>query len=499
MTTRRRVIARLITLTVILAAGAAAGPTLMRWGRGGPAPEQGGVFQVKPYLQPGDSSSGVADGRESFALVWQADDHDAAWSVEVRGEPAGRWTPMAPPSSRRMAETGLPPFRLFHAALEGLASGSEFSYRVWRDGVPVFKAKARTRARAGQPQRFVVFGDCGAGSAEQSAVAWQAFQARPDYLVIPGDIVYARGRVSEYLDRFFPVYNADHPSPAAGVPLLRSTLCYTVPGNHDLIVGDLDKLPDGLAFFYYWARPNNGPLTAPGAPSTLSLSGSDARRQAFLDAAGPAYPRGGSFSFDHGGAHWIMLDSNFYVDWSSPALQAWLEADLASPAARQAAWRFAAFHHPAFHSSKAHKNDQRMRLIVPALERGKVDVVFTGHVHNYERSRPLRFVPGPPPADGGGKPYGPEGQVAGTWTIDRAYDGVRQTRPDGIIHIVTGGGGAKLYDAAQGDDPASWQPYTVRFAARVHSLTIVDVAPDALTVRQVGDDGRELDHFVVTR
>ena len=34
-----------------------------------------------------------------------------------------------------------------------------------------------------------------------------------------------------------------------------------------------------------------------------------------------------------------------------------------------------------------------MRLLAPMLEAGKVDVVFNGHVHNYQRSYPLRFVP----------------------------------------------------------------------------------------------------------
>src|ERR1019366_2145209 len=102
--------------------------------------------------------------------------------------------------------------------------------------------------------------------------------------------------------------------------------------------------------------------------------------------------------------------------------------------------------------------------------------------------------PDPLPPGSHGAPYGPGGQVGGVLTLDRTYDGVHQTWPDGIIYIVTGGGGARLYDPRQGDVPGSWQPYTVRFVSSVHSLTVVDVDPRALTVRQVGDHGRELDH-----
>ena len=60
-------------------------------------------------------------------------------------------------------------------------------------------------------------------------MALRAFEARPDFIMIPGDIVYEVGRIADYREKFWPVYNADEPSPSAGAPLLRSTLFAAAP------------------------------------------------------------------------------------------------------------------------------------------------------------------------------------------------------------------------------------------------------------------------------
>ena len=65
--------------------------------------------------------------------------------------------------------------------------------------------------------------------------------------------------------------------------------------------------------------------------------------------------------------------------------------------------------------------------------------------------------------------------------------------------MITGAGGANLYNPEQQDDPASWQPFTCKFISQVNSLTVADVDGPTLTVRQVAADGQELDRFVVTK
>lgn len=210
--------------------------------------------------------------------------------------------------------------------------------------------------------------------------------------MITGDIVYTQGRASEYQRYFWPVYNAERASPVVGAPLLGSTLFVAAPGNHDIGTRDLRQFPDGLAYFLYWNQPRNGPPGVPGQPSFPDVTGPLANREAFLNAAGDAYPHMANFSFDYGNAHWTVLDSNPYVNWMSPKLRSWVERDLAN--AQNRTWRFVAFHHPAFNSSKAHFGDQHMRLLVDVFEAGGVDIVFSGDVHNYQRTYPLRFSAG---------------------------------------------------------------------------------------------------------
>ena len=142
-------------------------------------------------------------------------------------------------------------------------------------------------------------------------------------------------------------------------------------------------------------------------------------------------------SFDYGDWHRTLIDSNVYVDWSDAWLRNRLARDLA--AARHAAWKFAAFHHPPFNSSRAHFSEQHMRLVSDVLEHRGVDIVFNGHVHNYQRTRPLKFLAKPAP-DGTFK-SGLD-MVDGDFEIDTVFNGVTDTTPDGVLYIVTGAGGA---------------------------------------------------------
>jgi hypothetical protein len=451
-------------------------------------------FITKPYLQIGHTPSAG-----SMQLLWHAGDTDADWSVEHGAGADGPWTKTETPVPSRVAVAGIEPHRVYRANLTGLEPGRAFFYRVKKGSDVVFSAEARAPKSATQPYRFVAFGDCGAGSSEQKPLAYRAYLAKPDFVMIPGDIVYERGRVAEYRAKFWPIYNADEPS-ETGAPLLRSTLFIAAPGNHDTDTRDLDRFTDALAYYFYWDQPLNGPLGEEGGPIVPPLKASEPNRQAFTAAAGQAYPRMTNFSFDYGNAHWTIVDSNPYVDWTDAKLKDWVAADLA--AAKNATWRFVTFHHPGFNSAREHYEQQQMRLLSPVFEAGKVDVVFNGHVHNYQRSYPLRFVPDKQSTllVGGRENKTVRGRVVnGRWTLDKSFDGRTDTTPDGVIYVITGAGGQHLYNPEQQEDPDSWQKFTDKFVSKVHSLTVVDVDASTLTIQQITADGQELDRFIVTK
>ena len=73
-----------------------------------------------------------------------------------------------------------------------------------------------------------------------------------------------------------------------------------------------------------------------------------------------------------------------------------------------------------------------MRLLAPIFEAGKVDVVFNGHVHNYQRTFPMTFVPDKQGTlmVGGKDNKTVRGRVVnGRWTLDKSFDGKTNTRP----------------------------------------------------------------------
>jgi len=201
-----------------------------------------------------------------------------------------------------------------------------------------------------------------------------------------------------------------------------------------------------------------------------------------------------NFSFDYGNAHWTVLDSNPYMDWSNPALRDWVEKDLA--AAQSATWRFVAFHHPGFNSATHHFTDQWMRQLAPVFEAGKVDVVFSGHVHNYQRTFPFTFTPKPQPD---GQRVGPKGEVAGEWKLDKDFGDGARSKPQGVIYIVSGGGGAGLYDSDQQADVSSWQPFTNKFFSVENSFTVVDVDGKSFRLKQISATGTEVDSFRIVK
>lgn len=146
--------------------------------------------------------------------------------------------------------------------------------------------------------------------------------------------------------------------------------------------------------------------------------------------------------------HFIVLDSNSDCSIGSEQYL-WLEDDLQN-ISENIKFIVAIFHHPPF-STGPHDEDEKglRQSIVPLFEQYGVDIVFNGHDHDYERS---------------------------------LYNN--------IYYIVTGGGGAPLYDQAR------ISPYSQLFIKTYHfcKLSIIN---DQL-ISEVYDIGSNLiDKFTI--
>jgi hypothetical protein len=474
---------------------------------------------IRPYLQPGPHAG---EGLDCKDIVWMTDAREETFSVEYgwAGVPARSGVvqhveiKLQAPTSEQLKKkpTALPAiheanddanpspleeqahhYLKYWAALEGLPRGVEAWYRVKRGSEIVSENRFRTRASADQAVTFVAVGDMANGRAGQAAVAYQASLLKPDFFLALGDLCYPLGRVSQYRHHFWGTYaNVQTPAAATGAPLMETTPFYALVGNHDADTS-LNIYPDCLGIYYFFHAPENGP----GEGRWMTPVGRDKEEVArFRAATKRSFPSLGFYSFDEGPAHFTVVDSNGYCPIDNPALIAWMERDLNTS---KAPWKFVCMHAPMFHSSPNKFMEQKMRLLGSLLTRCGVDVVLSGHVHNYQRSRPMHFAPVPRKSG--------ERMVNGTFQIDTKFDGVANTRPNGTIHIVSGGGGGSLIKddlkkvegilhEKYGDN---WAPYTARYFADHHSLVTCEATKERLTLRAIDQAGTEIDRIVITK
>ncbi len=159
------------------------------------------------------------------------------------------------------------------------------------------------------------------------------------------------------------------------------------------------------------------------------------------------------YSFDCGNVHVIGLDSEVKGDEVAAQLD-WLKADLA---ANKADWTLVTYHKPTFNIG-GHGSDWGAKDLLPLLEEGGVDIDITGHSHLYER-----FVP-----------IGRDGK-----------------RP--IVHIVSGGGGAPLYDVK----PSPLLEGGIGYSG-LH-YCVFDVAGDRLVMEAKKPDGTVFDRMELVK
>ncbi|GMR03066.1 MAG: metallophosphoesterase [Acidimicrobiia bacterium] len=186
------------------------------------------------------------------------------------------------------------------------------------------------------PVRIAIAGDTGTGTTEQMDVARRmaSGESSGDYaaLVLLGDLIYPDGNLDlldeVLLDPYADVLDGD-------------TILVPALGNHDIRQGSEDEILARLG--------RQSPWYAQRAGSALI----------------------------------VVLDSNVPND---PDQLAWLESTLA---ASQDRWIIAAMHHPPYSAGYHGSSEEVRERFVPLFKKYGVDLVFAGHDHDYQRSRPI--------------------------------------------------------------------------------------------------------------
>jgi hypothetical protein len=284
--------------------------------------------------------------------------------------------------------------------LRGLKPARLYHYRVLSGGVDSGDATFHTLPGADKQLRVAVYGDTRNGHDVHERVINQVLKEDPDLVVMVGDLV-DRGFEETDWQRFFEV----------AAPLLRVLPLVPALGNHEV------TRPEGTRRFLELFP------TPPGAPE-------------------PGY-----FSFDAGGVHFTVLDSN---QLRSPRQAGWCEADLA--AAKKARARFVVMHQGPWSMGPHGDSPDAIRTFVPLFQKYGVDLILSGHDHEYER-------------------------------------GVQQ----GLRYVVTGGGGAPLYQPrCGGEKTPGCGPGVAFLVSDYHYLTLV-VARDSFRLCSKKIDGTELE------
>ena len=372
-----------------------------------------------------------SDPRTGFAVTWHAATDDPG-SVKVLHDTGTGVYPGTPTDGEPI---GSGVWR--QADVTGLQPGTIYRYVVTSGDAETPQFQFRTAPLGPHPVRFDVFGD--QGDCTHYAAACRVMDGiaadRPDFVLAAGDLTYANDNGPDAWDLWGNDVMRRYGTWAPLMPTV---------GNHEYLH------PDNLG----------------------NYKGRFALPEETRENAPPARKAGDYYSFNYGSVHVVALPERYVNMKPNSEFRRWLAEDLRAacrnPAIR---WRIAFNHRPFYSTGRRHGSDWTYQnLVAPVLERYRVDLVFSGHEHTYERSLQLRD----------GKP------------VTRQLSSWRKGA--GTAYIVTGGGGAPTYNDF--GRKATWD--AVRKTGHHHVRVDVDV-DDTLRLMTMSDtDGQHpIDQVVI--
>jgi hypothetical protein len=230
----------------------------------------------------------------------------------------------------------------FTAALDGLAPGTAYTYRVGAGETWSEWSEFTTAPQTATPFSFLYLGDPQLGLDTWGRMLHAACERHPAaaFCVVAGDNVN-RGNNRDEWDNLFQA--------ARGVFDRRPYV--PALGNHDCAKEEGPRL-----YLSLLTLPENGPREI-----------------------GPER----AYSFEYGNALFVVLDSNSPPEAQRP----WLEQQLQST---KATWKFAVYHHPAYSSAPRRDNVEVRESWGSLFDQYHVDMALQGHDHGYLRTKPMR-------------------------------------------------------------------------------------------------------------
>uniref|UniRef100_A0A0D9XP48 Purple acid phosphatase n=1 Tax=Leersia perrieri TaxID=77586 RepID=A0A0D9XP48_9ORYZ len=284
-------------------------------------------------------------GEKNMRISWVTDDLKAPSIVEY-GKSPGKYTASATGEHVTYRYFLYKSGAIHHVTIGPLEPSTTYHYRCGNAGD---EFTLRTPP-ANLPVEFAVVGDLGQTKWTESTLR-HVSEGDYDMLLLPGDLSYADTQQPLW-DTFGRLVQ----------PLASARPWMVTEGNHEIETLPVVEFAPFVAYNARWRMPYD----AGASPSGTNLYYS-------FDVAG-------------GAVHVVMLGS--YVDFEVGSEQrAWLERDLADVDRRRTPWVVALLHAPWYNTNEAHQGEgERMRRAMESLlYEARVDVVFSGHVHAYER------------------------------------------------------------------------------------------------------------------
>ncbi|AIF51016.1 metallophosphoesterase family protein [Pelosinus sp. UFO1] len=368
----------------------------------------------------------TTDMKHEHTISWKTSNFGEPGNLEIRPKQSKNITKVNAEAVELPTYNGGKHFGLYTAHVTNLMAGTDYEYRI-----SVGKRQSAWMEFKTEPEstsfKALIFGDSQSLDykdwAKTAQTAWEN-NADAAFFVNMGDLV-DNGQDEWQWNAWFD----------GGAKLLATIPVVPVMGNHEAYSLDW-KMAKPDYYLSFFALPPNGP------------------------AGLERY----AYSYDYGDVHFIVLNTqlNELNEWYPNLLeqqQSWLAKDLSQT---QKKWKVVLMHRGVWTQPFNGPLDVIGKTFVPVFDKYHVDLVFTGHVHSYARTKALR----------NGKPD-----------------------PAGTIYITTGRSGDKVWDKSPQKpmDESYYNPLDMP------NYLVFEASNDALKVTAFKQNGDLIDQTEIKR